>query len=305
MSRDYVTKILKARVYDVARETPLERAPKLSSRLGCEVWLKREDLQPVFSFKLRGAYNKLASLTPEERAQGVIASSAGNHAQGVALAARKLGVQALIVMPETAPRIKVDAVERLGAEVLLAGASYDEAKETADALAAERGMVLIPPYDDEHVIAGQGTVGMEIVRQQGEPFDAIFVSVGGGGLIAGIAAYIKALWPETRIVGVEPRDTPTLHAALAAGERVVLESVGIFADGVAVKQIGAEPFRIARACVDEVAAGLHRRDLRGDQGHLRGHPLDRGAGGCARGGRPQALRRAGRARRTAGASPRW
>ena len=252
MSRDYVTKILKARVYDVARETPLERAPKLSSRLGCEVWLKREDLQPVFSFKLRGAYNKLASLTPEERARGVIASSAGNHAQGVALAARRLAVQALIVMPETAPRIKVDAVERLGAEVLLAGASYDEAKEKAEVLAAARGMVLIPPYDDEHVIAGQGTVGMEIVRQQGEPFDAIFVSVGGGGLIAGIAAYIKALWPETRIVGVEPEDTPTLHAALAAGERVVLESVGIFADGVAVRQIGAEPFRIARECVDEV-----------------------------------------------------
>ena len=252
MSRDYVTKILKARVYDVARETPLERAPKLSSRLGCAVWLKREDLQPVFSFKLRGAYNKLASLTPEERARGVIASSAGNHAQGVALAARKLGVQALIVMPETAPRIKVDAVERLGAEVLLAGSSYDEAKEKAEALAAERGMVLIPPYDDERVIAGQGTVGMEIVRQQGEPFDAIFVSVGGGGLIAGIAAYIKALWPETRIIGVEPQETPTLHAALAAGERVVLDSVGIFADGVAVKQIGAEPFRIARACVDEV-----------------------------------------------------
>ena len=252
MYRDYVTKILKARVYDVARETPLERAPKLSSRLDCEVWLKREDLQPVFSFKLRGAYNKLASLTPEERARGVIASSAGNHAQGVALAARRLAVEALIVMPETAPRIKVDAVERLGAEVLLAGTSYDEAKEKAEALAAERGMVLIPPYDDEHVIAGQGTVAMEIVRQQGEAFDAIFVSVGGGGLIAGIAAYIKALWPETRIVGVEPQDTPTLHAALAAGERVILDSVGIFADGVAVKQIGAEPFRIARECVDEV-----------------------------------------------------
>ena len=163
-----------------------------------------------------------------------------------------MAVQALIVMPETAPRIKVDAVERLGAEVLLAGTSYDEAKERAEALAAERGMVLIPPYDDEHVIAGQGTVGMEIVRQQGEAFDAIFVSVGGGGLIAGIAAYIKALWPETRIVGVEPQETPTLHAALAAGERVVLDSVGIFADGVAVKQIGAEPFRIARECVDEV-----------------------------------------------------
>ena len=252
MSRDYVTKILKARVYDVARETPLELAPKLSARLGSEVWLKREDLQPVFSFKLRGAYNKLASLTPEERARGVIASSAGNHAQGVALAARRLGTRALIVMPETAPRIKVDAVESLGAEVVLAGDTYDGAKNRAEALAAERGMALIPPYDDEHVIAGQGTVGMEIVRQQGEAFDAIFVSVGGGGLIAGIAAYIKALWPETRIIGVEPQDTPTLHAALAAGERVVLEQVGTFADGVAVKQIGAEPFRIARECIDEV-----------------------------------------------------
>ena len=246
MFRDYVTKILKARVYDVARETPLELAPKLSSRLGSEVWLKREDLQPVFSFKLRGAYNKLASLKPEERARGVIASSAGNHAQGVALAARRLGTRALIVMPETAPRIKVDAVERLGAEVLLVGDTYDGARERAEALAAEHGMVLIPPYDDEHVIAGQGTVAMEIVRQQGEAFDAIFVSVGGGGLIAGIAAYIKALWPETRIVGVEPQDTPTLHAALAAGERVVLDQVGTFADGVAVKQIGAEPFRIAQ-----------------------------------------------------------
>ena len=252
MPQDYVTKILKARVYEVARETPLDLAPKLSARFGSEVWLKREDLQPIFSFKLRGAYNKLASLTGEERARGVIASSAGNHAQGVALAARQLGVRALIVMPETAPRIKVDAVERLGAEVVLAGESYDGAKERAEALVAERGLVFIPPFDDEHVIAGQGTVAMEIVRQHSDPFDVIFVEVGGGGLIAGISAYIKALWPQTRIVGVEPEDTPTLHAALAAGERVVLDHVGIFADGVAVKQIGVEPFRIARECVDEV-----------------------------------------------------
>ena len=252
MPVDYVTKILKARVYEVARETPLEMAPKLSARVGNEVWLKREDLQPVFSFKLRGAYNKLASLDDDERARGVIASSAGNHAQGVALAAGRLGIRALIVMPETAPRIKVDAVEQLGAEVVLAGESYDGARERAHTLAIERAMVFIPPFDDEHIIAGQGTVGMEIVRQQGEPFDAVFVEVGGGGLIAGIAAYIKALWPQTRIVGVEPHDTPTLHAALAAGERVVLEQVGIFADGVAVKQIGAEPFRIAQECVDEV-----------------------------------------------------
>ena len=252
MPHDYVTKILRARVYDAARETPLELAPKLSSKLRSEVWLKREDLQPVFSFKIRGAHNKLASLTAKEREQGVIAASAGNHAQGVALAARKLGIPALIVMPETAPRIKVEAVERLGAEVLLAGESYDSARERAEILAAERGMILVSPFDDEHIIAGQGTVGMEIVRQQSDPFDAIFVEVGGGGLIAGISAYIKSLWPETRVIGVEPHDSPTLHAALAAGERVVLERVGIFADGVAVKQVGEEPFRVARECVDEV-----------------------------------------------------
>ena len=252
MPRDYVTRILKARVYDVARETPLEVASRLSSRLGSEVWLKREDLQPVFSFKVRGAYNKLASLTAAERARGVIAASAGNHAQGVALAAHRLCVRALIVMPETAPRIKVEAVKRLEAEVLLAGDSFDGARERAAVLAAERGMIVIPPFDDEDVIAGQGTVGMEIVRQQGRPFDAIFIEVGGGGLIAGISAYVKALWPQTRIIGVEPHDTPTLHASLAAGERVILERVGIFADGVAVKQIGEEPFRIASECVDEV-----------------------------------------------------
>ena len=252
MPRDYVTKILQARVYDVARETPLDLAPKLSARLGCEVWLKREDLQPVFSFKVRGAYNKLSSLTAEERSRGVVASSAGNHAQGVALAARRLGVRACIVMPETAPRIKVEAVERLGAEVVLEGESYDDAKARADALAAEQGMVPIPPFDDEHVIAGQGTVAMEIVRQHGEPLDAVFVEVGGGGLIAGISAYIKAVWPQTRVVGVEPYDAPTLYTALAAGKRIALEHVGNFADGVAVKQVGTETFRIARECVDDV-----------------------------------------------------
>ena len=252
MPLDYVTKILKARVYDVARETPLDLAPKLSERLGCEVWLKREDLQPVFSFKLRGAYNKLVSLTEEERARGVIASSAGNHAQGVALSARRLGVRAVIVMPETAPHIKVDAVKRLGAEVVLEGESYDDAKERAEALAAEHGLILIPPFDDEYVIAGQGTVAMEIVRQHGDPFDAIFVEVGGGGLIAGISAYIKALWPRTQVIGVEPYDAPTMYSAFGAGKRITLEQVGSFADGVAVKQIGAETFRIARECVDDV-----------------------------------------------------
>ena len=252
MPRDYLTRILQARVYDVARETPLTHAERLSARLGNEVWLKREDLQPIFTFKVRGAYNKLASLGETARRHGVIAASAGNHAQGVALAARELGVRALIVMPETAPRIKVEAVARLGAEVVLAGDSYDGAREHTEALAAERGMALVPPFDDPDVIAGQGTVAMEIVRQHGDPLDAVFVEVGGGGLIAGIAAYIKALWPGTRIVGVEPEGAPTLHAALAAGERVVLDHVSTFADGVAVRQIGAEPFRIARECVDEV-----------------------------------------------------
>ncbi len=252
MRHEYVTKILKARVYDVARETPLERAPRLSARLGSEVWLKREDLQPIFTFKVRGAYNKLASLGEAARRDGVTAASAGNHAQGVALAARELGVRALIVMPETAPRIKVEAVEALGADVVLAGDSYDAAREHAEVLAEEHGMTLVPPFDDPEVIAGQGTVAMEIVRQHGDPLDAVFVEVGGGGLIAGISSYIKTLWPDTRVIGVEPEETPTLHAALAAGERVVLPHVGTFADGVAVKQIGAEPFRIARECVDEV-----------------------------------------------------
>jgi len=252
MPREYVERILRARVYDVARETPLDEAPRLSRRLGNRVLIKREDLQPVFSFKLRGAYNKISSLSAEERARGVIASSAGNHAQGVALAAQRLGVKALIVMPKTTPAIKVDAVRTLGAEIVLHGSSYDDAKARADTLAAERGMVYVHPFDDPHVIAGQGTVADEILRQHGPDIDAIFVAVGGGGLIAGIAAFVKSLWPEIRIVGVEPQEAASMHAALAAGERVTLDSVGIFADGVAVKQVGEEPFRIARECVDEV-----------------------------------------------------
>ncbi len=252
MPRDYVERILKARVYDVARESPLERAPRLSRRLGNEVLLKREDLQPVFSFKLRGAYNKICSLTAQERARGVIASSAGNHAQGVALAAQRLGVKALIVMPKTTPRIKVDAVGDLGAEIVLHGSSYDDARAHADELAAQTGMTVVPPFDDPEIIAGQGTVGLEILRQHGPEIHAIFVAVGGGGLIAGIAAYVKSLWPQIRVIGVEPEDAPSMHDALAAGERVILDHVGIFADGVAVKQVGEEPFRIARECVDEV-----------------------------------------------------
>ena len=252
MPRDYVERILKARVYDIARESPLDPAPRLSRRLDNNVLLKREDLQQVFSFKVRGAYNKICSLSAEDRARGVIASSAGNHAQGVALAARQLGVTALIVMPKTTPRIKVDAVRDLGAEVVLHGSSYDDAREHADELAGERGMVVVPPFDDREVIAGQGTVALEILRQHGPDIHAIFVAVGGGGLIAGISAYVKSLWPHIRIIGVEPEDAPSMHHSLEAGERVVLEHVGIFADGVAVKQVGAEPFRIARQCVDEV-----------------------------------------------------
>ena len=248
----YIDKILKARVYDVARETPLERAPLLSARLGNQVYLKREDLQPVFSFKLRGAYNRMAHLSAGERGRGVIAASAGNHAQGVALSALRLGIQAVIVMPETTPSIKVASVRARGAEVVLHGDAYDEAYRRAVDLAQQRGLTFIHPYDDPEVIAGQGTIAMEILRQHRDSLHAIFVPVGGGGLIAGVAAYVKYLYPEIRVVGVEPDDAACLHAALQAGERVVLPQVGIFADGVAVRQIGEEPFRIARTCVDEV-----------------------------------------------------
>jgi threonine dehydratase len=252
MPRDYVERILKARVYEVARESPLESMSRLSKRLDNDVLLKREDLQPVFSFKLRGAYNKISALTDDERAKGVIASSAGNHAQGVALAASKLGVKALIVMPKTTPRIKVEAVASLDADIVLHGSSYDEARMHADELCAKRGMIFVHPFDDPDVIAGQGTVAMEILRQHNENIHAIFVAVGGGGLIAGISAYVKSLWPKIKVIGVEPEDAPSMHDALAAGERMVLDQVGIFADGVAVKQVGEEPFRIARQCVDEV-----------------------------------------------------
>lgn len=249
----YCKKILQARVYDVARESPLDHAPGLSRRLGNKVLLKREDLQPVFSFKLRGAYNRMAGLSPEARACGVIAASAGNHAQGVALAAQRLDIDALIVMPCTTPEIKVQAVHRYGASTCLHGNAYDDAYAHARQLAEEQGRTFIHPYDDEDVIAGQGTVAMEILRQYPrDDLHAIFVPVGGGGLIAGIAAYVKYLHPEIRIIGVEPNDAACLHDALQKQERVVLEQVGIFVDGVAVRQIGVEPFRIAREHVDEV-----------------------------------------------------
>jgi threonine dehydratase len=252
MTIDYLTKILTAKVYDVAIESPLDHAPTLSARLANRVMLKREDQQSVFSFKLRGAYNKMAHLSPAERARGVIAASAGNHAQGVALAAERLACRATIVMPVTTPHIKVAAVRARGADVVLFGDSYSDAYAKALELQARSGATFVHPYDDPDVIAGQGTIGMEILRQWQGPLDAIFVAIGGGGLIAGIASYVKRVRPEVRIVGVQPVDSDAMARSIAAGERVVLPHVGLFADGVAVKQVGEETFRIARELVDEI-----------------------------------------------------
>ncbi len=249
---DYLKRILTARVYDVAERTPLERATHLSVRLGNQVWLKREDLQPVFSFKLRGAYNRIVSLSPEAQARGVICSSAGNHAQGVALAAQRLGLRAVIVMPLTTPRIKVEAVRRLGGEIVLHGEAYDDAYSEARRLAARDGLTFIHPFDDPDVIAGQGTIAMEILGQHPGAIDAIFVPIGGGGLAAGIATYVKALMPQTRVIGVEPRDAASMQAALTAGAPVTLEHVGIFADGVAVRRVGDETFRLCQAHLDDI-----------------------------------------------------
>ena len=245
-------KVLQSRVYDVAHETPLVEARRLSSRLDNRVWMKREDLQPVHSFKLRGAYNKIAGLSKEDCARGVIAASAGNHAQGVALAARKLGVKALIVMPRTTPSIKVESVRDYGARIKLAGDIYDDAYVYAAAEAEKHGMIFIHPYDDPDVIAGQGTIALEILKQHEDGLHAIFVPVGGGGLIAGIAAVVKSLRPEVKVIGVEPDEAPCMYEALKRGRRVTLKQVGIFADGVAVRQVGKEPFRIARQYVDDV-----------------------------------------------------
>jgi threonine dehydratase len=249
---DYLQKILTATVYDVAIESPLDRAPILSQRLKNQILLKREDMQPVFSFKLRGAYNKMAKLKPELLARGVIAASAGNHAQGVALGAKRLGTTATIVMPITTPQMKVNAVAARGGEVILWGETYDDAYAYACKLGAERGLTFIHPFDDPDVIAGQGTIGMEILRQYQQPIHAIFVAIGGGGLIAGIAAYVKRLYPETKIIGVEPVDADAMSRSLAAGERVKLTQVGLFADGVAVKEVGVETFRLCQLYVDEV-----------------------------------------------------
>ncbi|NOQ35814.1 MAG: threonine ammonia-lyase, biosynthetic [Methylococcaceae bacterium] len=250
MIHQYIERILRAKVYDVAEESPLDFAPSLSQRLNNQVYLKREDLQPVFSFKLRGAYNKIINLSDEERAKGVIAASAGNHAQGVALSAKKLGIKSLIVMPKTTPEIKVKSVKARGGKTVLHGDSYDEAYEHAKKLAEEKGMTFVHPYDDPEVIAGQGTIAMELLRQNSN-IDAIFVPVGGGGLIAGIAVYIKFVCPDIKIIGVESEDSDCLNRALKAKRRVTLKQVGLFADGVAVKQIGKEPFKIASQYVDD------------------------------------------------------
>jgi threonine dehydratase len=252
MHTDYLEMILNARVYDVAIETPLHEATKLSQRLQNRVLLKREDMQPVFSFKLRGAYNKMAHLSKEQLKRGVVCASAGNHAQGVALAAQKLGCKATIVMPATTPQIKIDAVAARGAKVVLHGDSYDEAYAHSQILLNKHKLTYIHPFDDPLVIAGQGTIAMEILRQHNGPIEAIFVAIGGGGLMAGIAAYVKRLRPEIKLIGVEPVDADAMYRSLKADKRVVLPQVGLFADGVAVKQVGEETFRICRELVDEV-----------------------------------------------------
>ena len=251
IAAEYLKRILTARVYDVARETALEPARNLSRRIGNHVLLKREDQQPVFSFKLRGAYNKMSRLAPEALARGVICASAGNHAQGVALAARRLSCKAVIVMPVTTPRLKIDAVQALGGEVVLHGDSYTDAYGRALELQREQGLTFVHPFDDPDVIAGQGTIAMEILRQHQGPLDAVFVAIGGGGLAAGVAAYVKAVRPEVRVIGVQTVDSDAMRQSVARGRRVMLSDVGLFSDGTAVKQVGAETFRVVRELVDD------------------------------------------------------
>ncbi|EXI79062.1 MAG: L-threonine dehydratase biosynthetic IlvA [Candidatus Accumulibacter appositus] len=249
---DYLERILNAQVYDVASETPLDFAPGLSARTGNRILLKREDLQPVFSFKLRGAYNKIFHLSADKLKRGVICASAGNHAQGVALAAAKLGCRAVIVMPTTTPQIKIQAVQALGGEVVLVGESFDDAYARARELEKSEKLSFVHPFDDPEVIAGQGTIGMEILRQHAKPIHAVFCCVGGGGLISGVAAYIKRVRPETRIIGVEASDADAMARSLAAGKRIRLDHVGLFADGAAVKYVGEETFRLCQMYVDEM-----------------------------------------------------
>ena len=249
---DYVNKIKKSLVYDVAKVTPLELQPNLSKRIQNTVLLKREDMQPVFSFKLRGAYNKMAHLPADVLAKGVIAASAGNHAQGVALSAQKLGCRAVIVMPTTTPQIKINAVKSRGAEVVLFGDSYSDAYTRALELEKTEGLTFVHPYDDPDVIAGQGTIGMEILNEHPEPIEAIFCCVGGGGLLAGVATYVKALRPDIKIIGVEAKDSEAMTESLKQGQRVILEQVGLFADGAAVKQVGEHTFALCQQYVDEM-----------------------------------------------------
>jgi len=248
---DYLKRILNARVYDVARESALDTAPNLSARLGNTVLLKREDQQPVFSFKLRGAYNKMAHLTPAQLKKGVICASAGNHAQGVALSAKTLGCTSIIVMPTTTPQLKIDAVKALGGEVVLFGESYSDAYQHAAALEKKKGLTFVHPYDDPDVIAGQGTIAMEMLRQHTGPLDAVFVAIGGGGLISGVANYIKAVRPEIKVIGVQMNDSQAMITSVKAKKRVALTDVGLFSDGTAVKLVGEETFRITRGLVDE------------------------------------------------------
>ena len=252
MTIDYLKKILTSRVYDVAIETPLELAPNLSERTGNRIYFKREDMQSVFSFKLRGAYNKMAHLTPAQLKRGVICASAGNHAQGVALSAKTLGCRAVIVMPTTTPQVKIDAVRARGGEVVLAGDSYSDAYQHALKLEKKEKLTFVHPFDDPDVIAGQGTIAMEILRQHAGPIHAVFVAIGGGGLIAGVGAYIKAVRPDIKVIGVQTTDSDAMARSLKAGRRVALNDVGLFSDGTAVKLVGEETFRIAKKVVDEI-----------------------------------------------------
>ncbi len=250
--QDYVRRILTSSVYEVAEETPLERMELLSGRLGAEILLKREDLQPVFSFKIRGAHNRISHLTAAERARGVICASAGNHAQGVALSATRLGIRAVVVMPTTTPQIKIGAVRRLGGEVVLFGDGFDAARAHAEELAEKHGLVMVHPFDDPYVIAGQGTIGLELLRQHPGDIGAVYLPVGGGGLAAGVASIVKFLNPAIRVIGVEPEEAASMKAAIAAGHPVPLDQVGLFADGVAVRQVGEETFRLCRELLDDI-----------------------------------------------------
>ena len=252
MQIDYLKKILTSRVYDVAIETPLELATALSGRLNNQIFFKREDMQSVFSFKLRGAYNKMAHLTPAQLKHGVICASAGNHAQGVALSAHRLGCRAVIVMPVTTPKVKIDAVKARGGEVVLFGESYSDAYAHALQLEKKHKLSFVHPFDDPDVIAGQGTIGMEILRQHAAPIHAVFVAIGGGGLIGGVAAYIKSVRPEIKVIGVQTTDSDAMARSIKSGRRVTLTDVGLFSDGTAVKQVGEETFRLTKKYVDEI-----------------------------------------------------